>query len=893
LCTTVRAEPRATYRVQLHSGFGFDPLIEIVPYLAALGVSHVYCSPILQACPGSTHGYDVIDPGRVRDELGGEGGFERLCAALERHGLDQLLDIVPNHMAISGRGNPWWWDVLENGPASRYAPTFDVDWDPPEAKLRNTVLMPILGDQYGKVLEDGEIWLTREQAAFTIRYHEHLLPVAPRSLDDLLARAAERCHSAELGFLADSFARLPIATVKDPQSLARRHRDKEILLRLCERLGRERPDVARAIDEEIAATNANPDLLHRLLERQNYRLAYWRTAARELGYRRFFDINTLVALRIEDEQVFMDTHELLLQFVAEGKVSGLRVDHPDGLRDPEQYFQRLCVACPDAWIVAEKILASEEHLPSAWPIAGTTGYDFLVRAGGLFVDPAGEAPLTALYGDFTGESTDFAAVAREKKHQVLREGLGSDVDRLTGALLDICERHRRHRDHTRDELRQMLREVLACFPVYRTYVRADHGEVREEDLRTVGAAIEAAKRNRADLSTELLDFFHDLLLLRIPGEAEHDFVMRFQQLSGAVMAKGVEDTAFYVYLRLAALNEVGGDPSRFGTSPEEFHQANAFAQAHWPAAMLTTSTHDTKRSLDVRSRIALLSEIPDRWAKAVRRWSAHNERHRVGGLPDRNTEYLAYQTLVGTWPIEAERLQAYLLKAAREAKRHTSWTAPQPAYEQALHAFIVGVLTDDQFTGDLAAFLDPLIEPARVASLAQVLLTLTAPGIPDIYQGSELWDHSLVDPDNRRPVDYGRRRELLSEVEGLGPEEVWALAGEGVPKLWLIRAALGVRRKRPELFGAHGAYRAMYARGPKAAHAVAFARGECAVTVVPRLLLGLAGSWEGTTLRLGEGRWRSELGGETFEGGDVRVADLLRRFPVALLSREHRSPRDR
>jgi (1->4)-alpha-D-glucan 1-alpha-D-glucosylmutase len=897
--------PLATYRVQLRPGFGFDAAAGIADYLADLGVSHLYSSPCLQAAAGSTHGYDVIDPGRVSEELGGAAAHERFCAALAGHGLGQLLDVVPNHMAITGRGNTWWWDVLENGPASHYASYFDVDWRPPQARFRNTVLLPILGDHYGRALEAGELRLVRAGGSFEIRYHDHRMPVAPRSLDELLAAAAERCGSADLAFLADALGRLPLATAADRASVARRHRDKEVIRRQLDRLFAERPDTAAAVDAVVAEIDADPDRLDALLERQNYRPAFWRTAGRELDYRRFFDVHTLVGLRIEDERVFADTHALVLAWLARGVLDGVRVDHPDGLRDPGEYFGRLRDAAPAAWIVAEKVLGADESLPPSWPVDGTTGYDFLNRVGGLFVDPAGEAPLSDLYRELTGAGLDWPALVREKKLLVLSELLASDVNRLAEVFLEVCERHRRYRDFTRHELRQAIAEVAACFPVYRSYVQPADWTASEEDARHVAAAVAAAGRHRPDLPADLLEFFRDLLLFKVPGEVEAELVLRFQQLTAPAMAKGVEDTAFYAFNRLVALNEVGGDPGRFGVGVEEFHRACREAQERWPLTLLATSTHDTKRSADVRARIGLLSEIPRRWGEAVRRWFAGNERHRrrspAGEIwPDANAEYLLYQTLVGAWPLDAGRAAAYMEKAAREARVHTSWTRQDPEYEAALRAFVAAVLADRGFVADLERFVAPLVAPARVVSLAQTLLKLTAPGVPDLYQGSELWDLSLVDPDNRRAVDYGLRRRLLADLARLAqprpaPEAILARMDEGLPKLWVIRQGLHLRRRRAACFGRGlaAAYRPLAAAGARARHVVAFLRGNEVATIVPRLVLGLGDDWRETTLDLPAGRWTNELTGEAVEGGERRLADLLHRFPVALLARPTPRPRRR
>jgi (1->4)-alpha-D-glucan 1-alpha-D-glucosylmutase len=777
---------------------------------------------------------------------------------------------------------------LENGPSSRYAGYFDIEWDPPEAKLRNTVLLPVLGDHYGRVLEASELQLEREEGSFVIHYHDQVFPVSPRSLNDLLASAAERCQSDDLACIADGLGQLPMSTATDWVAVRRRHRNKEVLRGQLARLCREQPKVAAALDQVVAAVNSDPDQLDVLLERQNYRLAFWRTAAQDLGYRRFFDINTLVGLRAEDETVFAETHALILDWLRKGVLHGVRVDHPDGLLDPQAYFQRLYEACPQAWILAEKILEPGERLPKSWPIAGTTGYDFIYRVTNLFVDPAGEGPLTKFYAEFTDEPSDFAIVVREKKGMAMQVLLGSDVNRLTALFAQICERHRRHRDYTRDELQHVLREVISSLPVYRTYVRAKAGQVSEDDIRTITDAVESARKTRLDLDKDLFDFFRDILLLRVRGDLETELVMGFQQLTGPVMAKGVEDTAFYCFNRLVSLNEVGGDPGRFGLSPDDFHKACAETQAEWPRSMLASSTHDTKRSEDVRARLHLLSEIPDRWREAVQRWTMLNKRYRRDGLPDRNAEYLLYQTLVGAWPIETERAIAYMEKASREAKVHTSWTQPNPDYDDALRQFIEGTLNDQEFKADLETFVKPLIEPGRVNSLAQTLIKLTAPGVPDFYQGTELWDLSLVDPDNRRPVDYALRRRLLSELEGMRVEEIWSRIDEGLPKLWIISQTLKLRRSR-KLLGPESSYHPLVARGEKSAHVVAFARGERAITVVPRLVLKLGGSWGDSTVELPPGRWHHTFTDEIFNGGELRVANLLKRFPVALLSREDAS----
>jgi (1->4)-alpha-D-glucan 1-alpha-D-glucosylmutase len=882
----MRPEPIATYRVQLRPGFGFEQVAELVAYLSDLGVSHLYASPYLQAAAGSTHGYDIVDPTRVNEELGGAEGHARLCQTLQSAGLGQMIDIVPNHMAIAGRQNPWWWDVLENGPSGRYATYFDVDWEASEGRWPNKVLLPVLGDHYGRVLEEGGIQLSHKGGSFILSYQEHTFPVDPSSLVELLSRAAESCGSDLLAFVANSHARLPRPTVTARQALEQRHRDKEVLANLLTGLCSEDAEACAAIDAEVSRLNRDPDALDSLIDQQNYRLAFWRTASRDLGYRRFFDIKDLAGLRVEDIEVFRSTHALPIAWVQKGWVQGLRIDHPDGLRDPAEYFSRLREACPGAWIVAEKILQPAEKMPADWPIEGTTGYDFLNLVGGLFIDPDGEEGLTRVYEDFTGERADFSTLARTCKRLVLAELLGSELNRLTSLFVEICERRRRHRDYTRHELREALCETAVCFPVYRSYVRASVNAAGPADEAWIGQAVAGAMAERADLDPELFAFLRDLLLLRVTGSLEGELAMRFQQLTSSAMAKGVEDTAFYRFNRLVGLNEVGGDPGRFGISVQQFHRACADAHAERPLALLASTTHDTKRSEDVRARLALLSEIPGRWAEAVHRWSDHNERHRRGDAPDRDAEYLLYQTLVGAWPIDTGRITAFMEKAVREAKTYTSWTKQNETYERDLRGFIDAAMGDEEFLTDVEGFVAHLVKPGRIDSLAQTLIRLTAPGVPDIYQGTELWDLSLVDPDNRRPVDFSLRRRALDEIGNLSPEEILERMDEGLPKLWVIRQALHLRRRRPELFGPKGAYRPVSARGTKARHVVAFIRGESAITVVPRLVMRLEGDWADTAMEAPAGLWHNVLTGDESAGGAVLIRDTLRRFPVGLLVRK-------
>jgi (1->4)-alpha-D-glucan 1-alpha-D-glucosylmutase len=782
----------------------------------------------------------------VNVELGGAAAHERLRLALRDAGLGQVLDIVPNHMAITAE-NAWWTDVLENGPSSRYATYFDVDWDPPERKLRDMVLLPVLGDHYGRVVEAGEIRLEREGGAFVVRYHEHWFPVAPRSYDAVL----DRIDDDDVAFLSRAASNLPPAWATDRASIEARHRDKEALKRQLARMCADRLAIADAIDAAVAEINADPDLLDALLERQNYRLAHWRTGGEELDYRRFFDVTSLAGLRMEDERVFADTHALVLGWLRSGVLDGVRVDHPDGLADPQRYIERLRAAAPDAWIVVEKILEPGEELPASWPADGTTGYDVLARIGALFVDPEGEDPLTQAYVGFT-DSPSWEEVRRRAMHDVVEQVLAADVSRLANRFVAVCERHRRYRDFTRTELRSVIAETLVSMPVYRTYVRP--GEpVRSEDARVLATALADAQARRPDLDGELFE----LLGAVLRGEVDDELCERFQQTSGPVMAKGVEDTAYYRYVRLVAANEVGGDPSRFGTTLPRFHDETA---ASAPGSMVSSSTHDTKRSEDVRARLALLAEIPREFADAVAGWV---ERH---DPPDRNLAWLVFQTLVGAHPLPLDRARPYVEKAMREAKDRTSWLSPDATFEAAVYDWLDALYADRDLQSALAAFVAPLVDPGRVNSLAMQLVKLTVPGVPDIYQGTELWDLSLVDPDNRRPVDFELRRRMLAELEGMTPAEVWCRRDEGLPKLLVTRDAL---RARPD-----GRYRPLAVQGPAVDHVVAFTRDERVSTVVPRFPLRLArqGGWRDTAVELPGQGW-------------VAVADLLADFPVALVVR--------
>jgi (1->4)-alpha-D-glucan 1-alpha-D-glucosylmutase len=832
------------------------------------------------------HGYDVVDHQKVNEELGGEEGHQAFCSRLSELGLGQVLDIVPNHMAI-GPKNRYWWDVLENGPSSRYATWFDIDWHSAEVKLQNKILIPVLGDQYGRVLEAGQIRIEHESGEYRVRYEDHLLPLAPRSLGTLLLKAGTIARNDTLSFIADSLARLPAPDSTSPDELQERHRDKDVIYSLLRRLCNEHPPVCAAISTTINVLNEDNDALDELLNQQNYRLAYWRTADQELGYRRFFDVNTLIGLRVERSHVFEATHRRILEWLQSGVLDGVRIDHPDGLRDPQQYFARLRARAPEAWIIGEKILEAGEFLREGWPIDGTSGYDFMNVCNSLLVNGEGLRELTTIYSGYTGESGLFDVVAHEKKLNVEQEALGSYINRLASLFVEICENNRDRRDYTRAEIRRALREVAACFAVYRTYVVAERNEIEDEDSAEVGKAITKAKENRPDLDAGLFDFIADVLLLRERGARESEFLLRFQQFTSPVMAKGVEDTAFYCFNRMIGMNEVGGAPGNSGITVDGFHTYCAHMQETHPLTMTTLSTHDTKRGDDVRARLATLTEIPARWKAALTKWSRMNASFKTKGFPDRNTEYFLYQTLIGTWPISRDRLVAYMEKATKEAKEQTSWTQQNKEFEDSLKNFIEQILLSSSFIADLDSFVKRISAAGYTNSLAQTLLRYTAPGIPDTYQGGELWDFRLVDPDNRTPVDYDLRHSMLNELKsGVLPEDIVRRSESGLPKMWVAYSALQLRREHTEWFGTEAGYTPLPVAGLKAAHVIGYLRGANAATVVPRWSLKRGDSWGGTTIELPQGHWMNVLTRDSLLGGKVRIQNLLQRFPVALLTRE-------
>jgi (1->4)-alpha-D-glucan 1-alpha-D-glucosylmutase len=956
---TDRQPPLATYRLQFHAGFTFRDAAELVPYLHRLGVSHCYCSSYLQAVHGSLHGYDVADPTSLNAEVGTEPEYRAFVQALHERGMGQILDIVPNHMGIAKSCNPWWQDVLENGPSSRYARVFDIDWNPLNPALQNKVLLPILGDQYGAVLERQEVILGYREGAFTITYFETTLPVAPRSYPRILRHRLESLtgelgdeHPAviELLSIITSLDRLPTRTDLDPASITERQREKEVAKRRLAALVNGHPEIRSFVDENVRCFNGEPgnpasfDPLDELLGDQAYRLAHWRVASEEINYRRFFDINELAAVRTEDPAVFEEMHQLVFRLIAEGGLEGVRVDHVDGLYDPGDYLRRLQTRARELgasgrspfYIVVEKILAPDEPLPSDWPVAGTTGYEFTNEVNGLFVDRLNGRAFDDLYRRFTGDRTPFGEVVYRQKRLIMQIGMASQINVLAHRLNRLSEANRHYRDFTLYSLTHAIREIIACFPVYRTYVVAGDMPVSERDQMYIERAVAQAKRRNPAGTGLAFDFIRDLLLKRaghipVAHSQEYErFVTQFQQTTSPVTAKGIEDTALYLYTRLVSLNEVGGEPSRFGVPPPHLHDWLARRQREFPLALSATSTHDTKRGEDVRARINVLSELPGAWKLALAQLSRVSRKRRtvVEGqpAPDRNEEYLLYQTLVGTWPPDAigrapdrtyvERICEYMVKALREAKRNSSWLSPRPAYEDAVTSFVRQTLDANEGAAFLAE-LHPLVERVTHAgiwnSLAQTTIKLAAPGVPDFYQGTELWDLSLVDPDNRRPVDYAARRAFLEALtrscrDPLAPGDLEALLAGRLDariKLYTIQRGLMARRAAPAVF-ARGEYIPLTAAGSRAAHVFAFARirrddtAGCAVAVVPRLTTTLVPEamtpptgalWGDTRIVLPEGvppRLTDVFTGTVHDGlsaaGDLPLAALLDRFPVALLA---------
>jgi (1->4)-alpha-D-glucan 1-alpha-D-glucosylmutase len=1005
-----RRAPLSTYRLQLHGGFPFSAAQATVPYLARLGITDCYLSPIFAATPGSRHGYDVTDHNRINDELGGPDEYDRLSAAIAAADMGQILDIVPNHMGVDEASNPWWRDLLENGLTSVGARFFDIDWRPVKPELHGRVLLPILGDQYGHVLERGELQVAYAAGRLELHYGDRRLPIDPKQIplvlrpgiDRLQADGGEDPALAEFLSILSALAKMPGSNDPSPEAIAERRREKDIARERLARTVEGSLRLQRHVEKAIALVNGEPgrpssfDALHDLLEAQPYRLAYWRTAAHEINYRRFFDVNQLAALRVQDPDVFDAIHGLLFQLLQRGEISGLRVDHPDGLFDPAAYFERLQGLAARAWkverapgtreplfVVAEKILSPGESMPGSWAVDGTTGYGFLQDLNGLFMDETGARRLRRAYVRFTGLRASFEDVAYESKRLIMNTALASELNVLAYAIDRIGERNRRARDFTLNSLRDAIGEVVACFPVYRTYVTLDGWSL--EDRRRIDTAVRRARQRNPALEASAFEFLREVLLPRgvnepLTAEVELDpgdrrsgyppasdaerrerleVAMKFQQYTAPVQAKGIEDTAFYRYNVLLALNEVGGDPSRPGGAVRGFHDANRNRRKRFPRDMLATATHDTKLGEDVRARLAVLSELTEAWAHGISRWRRINQSHRtiVDGAPapHRNDEYRFYQALVGIWPPEmprtaseplVTRLREYMNKSIKEAKVHTSWINENRAYDAAMARFVERSLTGAggaRFLSLALPFIERVARHGAMNSLAHVALKLTSPGIPDFYQGTELWDLTLVDPDNRRPPDFDHRARLLQSLEPLlsgaagrgpgaggqgpeaggrgseagapgpkpqapGPGDLLAAWPDGRIKLFVTACGLRLRRSMQAVV-TDGDYVPLDVDVTIPAGIVAFARthdDRTLITVVSRLSASLCASehafpvgpdfWKTSRVllppQLAARSYRNALTGERIEPTEtatqrwIFAGEALRVLPIAMLLSE-------
>jgi (1->4)-alpha-D-glucan 1-alpha-D-glucosylmutase len=906
--------PLATYRLQFNRAFTFSDATRIIPYLRKLGISDLYASPYFKSAPGSMHGYDVVDPTSLNPELGIDEDYRLMIQTLHEHGMGQILDVVPNHMGIDASANPWWQDVLENGPSSRYANYFDIDWTPVKDELLNKVLLPILGDQYGIVLENQEILLQYEDGRFYLQYYEHQFPLDPCTWTQILALRSEALHRQfddadphllEYLSIITALSHLPSRLETDPDRIAERYREKEVIRRRLSAVSHENDRLRAFIMDNLRIINGERgntrsfDTLDALVSNQAYRLAYWRVAAEEINYRRFFDINQLAAIRMEQPGVFQEYNQQVFALLSSGAVTGLRIDHVDGLNDPRGFLQDWqqwsAEHMPGSsnesgrslYIIVEKILGSGEHLSADWPIHGTTGYDFLTLANQVFVESRHERSLTQWYTRFTKQSLPYEDLIYQCKKLIMTTSMSGEINALGHQLNVLSERNRRSRDFTLNSLIYAIREIIACFPVYRTYISPTADEPpSDRDRAYIRLAVARAKGRNPAMSNLVFDFIRDLLLKSpqdlpdLDWESLRPFVLKFQQTTSPVTAKGVEDTAFYIYNRLVSLNEVGGEPQHFGVSLDKFHHLMRERAAHWPHSLSTTSTHDTKRSEDVRARINVLSEIPKEWGERLRLWSRLNKKAKRTLedqiVPSPNEEYLVYQTLLGVWPLSplnesthsafVERIKGYMVKALKEAKINTSWLNPDEEYESTVLSFIEHILRpspDNKFLQDFLPFQSRLARYGLYNALSQVLLKITAPGIPDFYQGTELWDFTLVDPDNRSPIDFHAHQERLDTLQKrLEQEERLMLIQsllqapqDGVLKLFLTTSALQFRNGHRALFLA-GDYRPLHAEGEQAAHVCAFLRthqGEHCLVVFPRFLTRL--SFESSDVPLGETLW--------------------------------------
>lgn len=945
--------PLATYRLQFNKNFTFNDAAKILDYLRELGITEIYASPILTSRRGSGHGYDVTNPNRLDADLGTEEDFDLFLGELEKRGMGLLLDIVPNHMAASSE-NPWWMDVLENGPDSAFSSYFDIDWHPPSRNLDNKILLPILGRPFGEALDSGEFKLTLQGGKFTIEYFDSSFPLAPRTYRQVLGHRIGRLKSLlqESSAAYQEYQGIVAAcsAISDRESTfiestsEKRVRFESIRERLRQ-LTSDSKEVAQFLQENLALFNGKAhepssfSKLQRLLAEQYYVLAYWQNVNETINYRRFFTISDLVGMRVEDSVVFDATHALILRLISRGAVVGLRIDHIDGLRDPQGYLKRLqdrlaaegsSISGEEAYVLVEKILERHEDLPSDWPVAGTTGYDYLNFSNRILVHPSGAKEIERVYSDFIGRTLKFDDVVYQKKKLVMSTILAVEMRSLGRQLGELASQARYARDLPRLELTEALIETTACFSVYRTYIR--NLDLPAVATKVLEQALTQARLRKPALNPQCFDFLRDVLFLSNPPHVLPDhreaclgFVLRWQQFTGPIVAKGLEDTALYVYYPLLSLNEVGGDPAPHKICSKEFHEFIAKRKSAWPHSMNASTTHDTKRSEDVRARISVLSEIPNEWEQRLHSWATLNEIYKVDVngvmVPDRNEEYFLYQTLLGIWPMDPRelssvrpRMEAYAVKATREAMVHTRWTRPNLAHEEGLTAFVAAIMDttrNNTFLQDFKSFHLETALYGMLNSLSQTLLKITAPGVPDFYQGSELWDLRLVDPDNRGTVDFMRRLELLKQVTKTAPgENTLQRARElvenwidGRIKLYLIWKTLSLRQQLADLF-TDGGYIPAAVSGERAGHVTAFFRvsqEHSTLTIAPKWLAGSglhqdwnAGPqfWRDTSIMLPDGgsrAWRNVFTDElldlqSFDHDRIRIADALRHFPIALLS---------
>jgi (1->4)-alpha-D-glucan 1-alpha-D-glucosylmutase len=925
--------PGSTYRIQFTPSFGFQQMTGVIPYLADLGVSHVYASPIFKARKGSTHGYDVVDPNQLNPDLGTEHDFARMMERLRVQGMGWVQDVVPNHMAYDHE-NPVLADVLENGLRSPFYSFFDIDWEHSYENIRGRVMAPFLGRFFGEILEDGEITMSYGPEGLTIHYFDLTFPLAIDSYLLVLSHGLAALKRTVGDDHPDYVTLLGVLYVLKSLGSGEQDVDTYDQVRFVKRMLWDM--YSRSVlfkgflDASICFFNGSKgapesfNALDDLLSKQIFRLSYWKIATKEINYRRFFNINGLISLRVQDDAVFRHTHGLIGRLIQDGMVAGLRIDHVDGLYDPKGYLSHLREIFPAGYVVVEKILDPDENLPQTWPVQGTTGYDFMNYCNGLFCDSRNRKAFNRIYSGFVGMKSDIQELVREKKRGIIFEDMAGDVNNLAQELKTISSRDRHGSDITLYGLRRALTEILIEFPVYRTYV--DEQGITLDDRKHIQVALEKAVTHSPAVSPEL-GFIKRFLLLEFPPYVDDDqkrdwvrFVMRFQQHTGPLMAKGVEDTVMYVYNRLISLNEVGANPDRFGCAPAEFHRFLQARNELWPHSLNATATHDTKRGEDLRARINVLSEIPNEWERCVRRWSALNrsKKKRVGAilLPDKNDEYFLYQTLIGAWPFDesaqlqfVDRIKAYAVKAVREAKIHTAWIRPDTAYEDAYGSFVDSILRPGEsnaFLREFKPFARKVAHFGVLNSLSQTLIKITAGGVPDVYQGTELWDLNLVDPDNRRPVDFAVRQAFLSEMKERSVKDLPELIREllttredGRVKLFLIWKALGIRRFWQEVF-LKGNYMPLETVGPRKDHVIAFARQSetvCTMTIVPRLCTALVEEdrfplgteiWQDTQIIVPAGLpddWRDAFtdGPVSSADGYVSVGEALRSFPVALL----------